>query len=257
MKLAERIASTVVQPGTVAIFSIAQAGFAIKTSAGKTVVIDPYLSDCCERVVGFKRMIPTVITPEEVRADLILVTHNHLDHLDIDALPTIAQNTDCLFIGAPDCPAGFRECGIPDGRFLILGEGEQTEECGVKVRAVYCDHADLAPDAMGYVIEVDGVTIYNVGDSGPAYREIERSVGGPVDVMIAPINGAFGNLDAEQAVRLAEIMKPKAVIASHFWMFVEQGGDPALFLKLAERLSETKPVVMAPGELMVHVEAAR
>jgi L-ascorbate 6-phosphate lactonase len=252
MSLAERIATTQVEPGTVAIFYLAQAGFALKTSAGKTVVIDPYLSDSVNRLFGFKRMIPAVISSEELAPDVMLITHSHADHLDVDAVPVIARNGKSFFVGAPDCAKGFAQCGVTEGRMALLGEDEEITVEGINIRATYADHADLAPEAVGFVIDVDGLTIYNVGDSGPAYDKIAASVCKPIDVMIAPINGAFGNLDASQAVELAKVMKPKVVIASHFWMFIEHGGDPAKFLEEAKALgSETQAVVMAPGESMV------
>jgi len=70
--------------------------------------------------------------------------------------------------------------------------------------------------------------------------------------MIAPINGAFGNLDADEACRLAEAVRPELLIASHFWMFVEHGGNPARFLAEAESLPPpTQAVVPAPGETLV------
>jgi L-ascorbate 6-phosphate lactonase len=88
--LARRIDKDRIEPECLGIYWLAQAGFAFKTSAGKIVYIDPYLSDLVERVAGFKRMMPCPITAEEVVADLVVCTHEHPDHLDTDALPIIA-----------------------------------------------------------------------------------------------------------------------------------------------------------------------
>ncbi len=252
MRLAERIENTEVPQGSVAVFFLGQAGFVLKTSSGKTVVIDPYLTDCVERLVGFKRMMPTLVEPQELRVDMFLATHSHADHLDIDAVPVIAARDDCLFIGAPDCAAFFESCSIPSTRWMTLAEGESAVQHGIEVRAVYADHGELAPEAVGYVITVDGLTIYNVGDSALASGKILQSLGTQVDVMIAPINGAYGNLDSAEAVELAALVKPRLVIASHFWMFVEHGGDPGGFLELAGRLQPaTRALVMAPGECVI------
>jgi L-ascorbate 6-phosphate lactonase len=92
--------------------------------------------------------------------------------------------------------------------------------------------------------------------SAYAPDRIRESLGNiAIDVMIAPINGAYGNLNAKEACGLAELLKPKILIASHFWMFVEHGGDPALFLEESKRLSGIKGMVMAPGEVMT-IDAA-
>ena len=61
---------------------LGQAGFVFKTPAGKIVYLDPYLSDAVERLFGFKRLSLPPIAAEEVRADLVVLTHEHADHLD-------------------------------------------------------------------------------------------------------------------------------------------------------------------------------
>ena len=89
--LATTIATREVPEGSLALYWLCQAGFAFKTSAGQIVYIDPYLSDVVERLVGFKRMMTSPIQAEEVAADLIICTHEHLDHMDVDALPVTCR----------------------------------------------------------------------------------------------------------------------------------------------------------------------
>jgi L-ascorbate 6-phosphate lactonase len=68
-------------------------------------------------------------------------------------------------------------------------------------------------------------------------------------ILLPCINGAFGNMNADDAAALTALAMPDAVIPTHFWMFVEQNGDPAGFLDLCSRLaSDTKTVLMKPGE---------
>ena len=101
VNLAERIRETLVKPGNVAIFWLAQAGFVFKNTSGKIIYIDPYLTDYVERALpeygmGFKRIMPKLIAPEDVEADYVISTHSHQDHLDVDALPGI-----CLLYTSP------------------------------------------------------------------------------------------------------------------------------------------------------------
>lgn len=71
--------------------------------------------------------------------------------------------------------------------------------------------------------------------------------------MIAPINGAFGNMNSAEACRLAGIVKPGILIPVHFWMFAEQNGDPAEFMEEAKKLpAGIKPFIMAPGEKFIY-----
>ena len=231
---------------------LGQAGFLLKGKDGKTLVIDPYLSDCVERCVGFKRMQPPVATPESLSADIVLSTHSHLDHLDIDIFPAFIAQSNTFFIGAPDCEEVYKSLGIDSIRYKILHAGESTVTAGMTFRAIYADHGELAPDAVGFLIEMDGIKIYNVGDSGLATDKILKSLGNvEVDIMIAPINGAFGNLNASEACALGTAVHPKLIIGSHFWMFVEQGGDPAAFLAESKNMG-LNGIIMAPGETLLY-----
>jgi L-ascorbate 6-phosphate lactonase len=251
MRLAERIRKTVVAPREVALFALGQAGFCVKTGLGTVAYVDPYLSDCCERLFGFRRMIPPVIAADEVEADLLISTHAHADHLDLDAAAVIAQDPRTHFVGAPDCAATYRDLGLSEERYTILPRGKRATFRDLIVRATYADHGDLAPEAIGVVLTMEGISLYDVGDSGLAVDWLAQSVGTVVDVMIAPINGRFGNLDARDACVLAEAIRPQLLIASHFGMFVEHDGDPARFLEEAQALPpDITALVLAPGELL-------
>ncbi len=253
MRLAECIRETAVESGEVAIYYLGQAGFCLKTRANTLVYLDPYFSDYCQRAYGFKRMLPSLLTPEELGPHIAASTHAHADHLDPDALPLLAQHPSTLFVGAPDCAQVYQEAGLPPERYAILAEGESLRVRDVELRATYADHGDLAPDAVGFLLTADGTTIYDVGDTGYAPERIVSSLNTSVDVMIAPINGQFGNLDARQACELAKAVQPRVLIASHFWMFIEHGGDPGAFLAAATELpGNVTAVVMAPGEELIY-----
>ena len=118
-KLAEEIKALQVQPGSLGIFWLAQAGFVYKTPGGTVVYVDAYLTDCVHRLLGdvmygFKRIIPPPLTPEEVEADVVVCTHSHADHFDYDAVPILALNPHIQFVAAPDCRAEFEKLGVPE-----------------------------------------------------------------------------------------------------------------------------------------------
>ena len=195
-----------------------------------------------------------MLTPEEVDADLYLVTHHHADHLDPDTIPVIAKSPKTIFVVAPDCRLFLNELGVPKNRYTVLGEGEEWQSEEIKVRAIFADHGELAPDAQGFLIEVEGIKIYHTGDTAFRPEEIISSLRTEVDIMIAPINGQYGNMTALEACKLASLIKPKILIPCHFWMFLEHvsergKGDPATFLKQVAKLSnDIEGIVMAPGE---------
>ncbi len=255
MRLAARIATTHPNPGELAVFYLAQAGFYFKTAVGKTVCIDPYLGDCCERLFHFKRRIPAPLTLDELKTDVLVATHSHSDHLDPDLLDCVKQRPETRFIGSPDCRPVFQAAGIASERVTILSAGESAALNGVEYRAVYADHGELAPDAVGFLMTLDGITVYDTGDTGYCPDQILASLGDvAIDILIAPINPAFGNLGHENTVRLAARIRPRVVIGSHFGMFIEHGGDPVAFLDFAKKtLPETvSSAIMVPGERMIY-----
>ncbi len=255
MELIEKISETNVSRGEIALFYLAQAGFIIKTSGNKIIVIDAYLTDAAEKLFGFKRMIPKIIKPEEINADLYISTHSHVDHLDTDALPVISKNRNTFFVGSRDCEDYYKKYHIPEEKYHILRLNEVWSREGIVLRAVYADHGDLAPHAVGILIDIDGIKVYHAGDTSFCPEEIGNSLHSEIDILIVPINGKFGNLNASEACKLARIVNPKVIIASHFWMFLEHmseggAGDPQKFITESKELpKEMKAIVMAPGEL--------
>ena len=258
MQLIEKIKHLQVGINRIALFYLGQAGFCIKTADNRLIVIDAYLSDACERLFGFKRMIPPLLDAGELNAGLFLSTHSHADHLDPDALPVVAKNKKTFFVGSPDCEDTYKQNKIGGSRYKILKEGEEWNYKGIRIRAVFADHGELAPDAVGLMIEVEGIKIYHAGDTCFAPDKVKTSLNTDVDIMIAPINGQYGNMNAGEACALSAVVKPKIVIASHFWMFLqhvcERGkGDPSTFLREAAALpGEITAMVMAPGEFLMY-----
>ncbi len=257
-RLAGRIRAAAVPSRSLAIFWLGQAGFCLKTAAGTTILIDPYLSDCVERLAGFKRIMPSLLQPEEAEADWVISTHSHPDHLDVDAVPVLARNPRTRFIGSPDCGPVYAELGIPPARYAVLNAGESVAVGEAEMTAVYADHGVLASETSGFILRTDGISVWIVGDT--AYRPERWSdlFRQRIDIIIPPINGAFGNLNATEAARLAHDARARVAIPCHFWMFVEHGGNPAEFLNACSAQgSGVKPVVLALGEMFVYESSPR
>lgn len=247
--VAETIAQRKVNAGELAIYWLCQAGFAFKSAANEVIYIDPYFSDVVERVVGFKRMMTCPVSAHEADADLVVCTHEHLDHMDTDALPVLALNHRTHFTGPIECVKEFAKLGIPAERCHLLEEGNSLTLGGTEINAVYADHGELAPDALGIVLNCGGIKVYHTGDTAYRPREFAPAIGMKPEVLIPCINGRFGNMDAKEAALLTSLVKPRVVIPSHFWMFVEQNGEPGAFLDLCKEVApQSQAVVMKPGE---------
>jgi len=195
----------------------------------------------------------TPIEPEEVEADVVVCTHSHPDHFDYDAIPILARNPRLQFVGAPDCRAEFEKLGVPATRCTILEKGRTLNYGDFSLTGVYADHGDLAPDALGVVLAVGDIKVWHVGDSAYRPDRWQDVFDMGIDVIIPPINGAFGNLDGIAAAKLAHEAGAKVAIPCHFWMFAEHGGNPAQFLESCKEFApEVKPLLMSQGELFIY-----
>ena len=257
-KLALQIKDLRVVPGSLAIFWLAQSGFVYKTPGGTIMYIDAYLSDCVHRMLsdvayGFKRIMPAPLAPEDVDADLVICTHMHPDHFDYDAIPVFARNSRIHFVAAPDCRIEFAKLGVSEDRYTIIHEGETLTYGDVSLTGVFADHGDLAPEALGLLLQVGDIKVWQVADTAYRPEQWQDLFTAGIDVIIPPINGAYGNLDGIEAAKLARDAHAKLAIPCHFWMFAEHNGNPAQFLDACKEFApEVEPHLMSPGELLVY-----
>ncbi|AET70509.1 putative Zn-dependent hydrolase of beta-lactamase fold protein [Desulfosporosinus orientis DSM 765] len=244
--------SIVDNAGKTSVLHVGQAGFIFKSKKGITVGVDLFLTDCVERFDSLKRLSPKVVRPDELNLDYIIATHWHLDHFDVDAMPFIMANRKTKLLAAEDCREHVDNLKLDLNRTIFLSEGDTMQCDDVEVHAVFCDHGTGAPLAIGIVLYIDGYKIYIAGDTALRLdKAVDIAEYGPFDVMIAPINGAFGNLNEVEAVSLCEVHKPKLMIPCHFWTFAEHHGDPGKFMEEIKRLPDHKYLIMAAGETAV------
>lgn len=231
---------------------IVQAGFVLKTKKCTTMGVDLYLTDCVERFDGFKRLSPKIMSPE-TPLDYIVATHWHLDHFDIDAMPLLLSNRNTRLLCTEDCKKHIYNLGLDEKRITYIKVGDSIKCSDITVNAVFCDHGEGAPLAVGLVLETDGFKIYLAGDTSLRLDKApEVAKHGPFDIMMAPINGAFGNLNESENVKLCEFHRPKLSIPCHYWTFAEQHGDPGLWIDLMrEKLPGQKYSILAPGEQLI------
>ena len=239
--------------GKTHLFFAGQAGFIIKSAGGKLLAIDLYLSECVERVeghIGFKRLLPCILNPNELQFDYVIATHPHMDHFDMDSIPIFMSCKKTKLFVSLNCRQYVKNVYIDESRveYITPGDIKITEDFGISF--VSCDHGSGAPDAVGVVVAVDGKKIYEAGDTCLRLDRIdEYKEKGPFDVLIAPINGAYGNLNEEECAVLSAKLNPGLTIPCHYGMFASHGGNPGIFLeKMKEICPYNVPYLMAAGE---------
>ena len=241
------------QAGKTHLFSVGQAGYIIKSSSGQLLGIDMYLSECVERVeghVGFKRLLPKILSPFDLEFDVVITTHPHKDHFDIDAIPEVMSNKRTQLLASVDCSELIRELEMPEENVTYVKPGDSRTIGDFKIDITNCDHGTGAPDAVGVIVTVDGKKIVEVGDTCLRLDRVsEYQSQGQVDVLISPINGAYGNLNEKECAKLSDAVKPALIIPCHYGMFASHGGNPGKFYQImTEQYPEQKFLLMAQGE---------
>ena len=205
---------------------IGQGGYLLND--GKTeICIDPYLSNVVDRVAGRGRMVKAPFAPGELRSDAVICTHDHLDHVDIDAIP-LMDKENMMFLAPSGAEKTLRACGVE--HYTPFDDGMTCHIGGFELTAVFADHT---VPAVGVLIRHSGITMYFSGDTEYNTR-LEALASMDIDIMAVCINGRLGNMNVGEAVRLTQIIAPKVGIPTHYGMFESNTEDPR---KYTSRLS--------------------
>ncbi|MGO9584315.1 MAG: MBL fold metallo-hydrolase [Acidimicrobiales bacterium] len=239
----QEIETTRVRAGTLVLWWLYQAGVVFKSSGGTIVAVDPYLSDSVTRSYGIARNVPAPLNPAEADLNALVATHSHEDHLDPDSIAAFLSHDRTAFVGPPMAVEKVVESGAKPSRTVAVSRGDRLEIGDMSIRAVHARHffgPEPTPDAVGFVLEADGLSVYHSGDT-EYDREIVTDTRG-VTVSLICMNGTNGNMNAYEAALLAWLQGPRLAIPFHYglWSDADYGEDatldPRLFVATYNRL---------------------
>ncbi len=250
--LRDEIDVTTVAEGTIALWWLGQAGYALKTSSGMLALIDAYLSDIVEELYGQPRLVPRLLDPATARPDIIFATHWHEDHYDTGAIGLLMANSSALVIGPQSVAARVKGSGVAPERVIGLDRGQTVDARGITVTGTFARHevpGFLTEDALGMVLEIAGVRLYHSGDTEYDARLRPIAEQRP-DVAMLCMNGSGGCMNAYEAALLAWQLGPSIVYPNHFGMWQSQHYGPGATLD-PERFRETYQRLGGTGEVRV------
>ena len=168
---------------------------------GKEIEIDP-VGKMGDRVTDYSKF---------PKADLILVTHEHYDHLDPEAIKTLSK-ADTIVIANPNSAKIL-------GYGTVMKNGDTYKADGIEIEAVpayntSADKQQFHPKGRdnGYVLNLDGLRIYIAGDTEPIPEMAELK---DIDIAFLPCNLPY-TMTPEQLIEAAKVIKPKVLYPYHF-----------------------------------------
>ncbi len=204
---------------------IGQSGYVIKTDSTE-IIIDPYLSDIVNKVANRPRLVPAPIDAAKITSNAVICSHNHLDHLDTDAIEQM--NDSLLFVTTHEGKAKLSEMGKNNAKAISVGEAVTVGD--IKLTAVFADHT---VEAFGLIVEADGVRLYFSGDTLFDEKLYEIASFNP-DITFICINGKLGNMNVQEAIDVAERIGAEINVPNHYGMFASNTEDPH---KFADKIS--------------------
>jgi N-acyl-phosphatidylethanolamine-hydrolysing phospholipase D len=209
---------------------------------GKTILTDPYLTDHAGPwIFGPTRYTPPGIQIKNLpKIDMILLTHNHYDSLDLDTISKLANKTDIDVVVPLYNSSYFEKAGYSAIYELDWFQSIQLNH--IKITAIPAIHYSGRHFFYqnkrlwaGYIIQSKNHKILYMCDS--AYGEIYRYIGkkyGPFDAVIIDIGAYdpqsvmhFSHTTPEESIKIARELKAKNVIAMH-WGTVTLSEEPPL-----------------------------
>lgn len=194
---------------------------AFKITASKVIYLDPYQ-----------------IHAGQQPADIILITHKHHDHSSPEDVGKVQQAATVVI-----APADSLAHITGDTRTIMVGETLKVGEVEITAVPAYNIGKAFHPkDAgwVGYLITIDGVTIYHAGDTDyiPEMKQWHP------DIALLPVGGTY-TMTAEEAAQAAADLRPHVAIPMHYGTVVGKPADAERFRQL---LQDTVPVVIKTKE---------
>ena len=205
---------------------LGQAGLLFDNGKVK-IMVDPYLSNSVEKVEPLNyRRVPVKEEFLSVTPDVMIFTHDHIDHYDPETAPIFLERKEKRMTVLSPSSVWQKARAFKAHNNVLFNRGTSWTEYGFRFTAVKAEHSDV--HAIGVLIEeLDTAKIFYVtGDT--LYNEaIFADLPENIDMIFLPINGVVNNMNAADAVRFFKNSGAKAAVPYHVGMFDEK--SPEIF----------------------------
>ena len=164
-------------------------------------------------------------------ADIILISHNHFDHLSVDDLKHLIGNNTTI-VAAKECIEQLKNVRVAETKGVVPGDMLTVQGIPIETTAAYNTNKHFHPKAdgkVGFIITLNKMRIYHTGDTD----DIPEMNGTDPDVALVPVSGTYVMTAEEAAKAVNEKIKPKKLaIPMHYGSIVGTQKDAVKFKQL-------------------------
>lgn len=197
---------------------LGQAGLLFETDACK-VMIDPYLSNSVVRVNPLNwRRVPVDESFFDIRPDILIFTHDHLDHFDPDTVSILLERHKNITVLAPTSVWNKVRQMAPGNNYVLFDPHTRWTEKGIRFEAVKAQHSDAY--AIGVILS-DGEKKYYITGDTLYSTEVLSQLPDDLDVVFLPVNGVGNNMNMEDGADFFRATGAKTAVPMHTGLFDE------------------------------------
>jgi len=190
-----------------------------RISNGKTIIIDPFKI----------RAIPD-------KADILLVSHEHFDHLSLDDIKKVSSDKTTI-VTILAAKKELSSMKVKEVKAVKPGDKVAFGDITIEVVPAYNLNKFREPGKpfhpkedgkVGFILSINGVRVYHAGDTDP----IPEMKSFKTDVALLPVSGTYV-MTPEEAAEATRMIKPKLAIPMHYGAIVGSENDAEKFKQLA------------------------
>ncbi|TAM84766.1 MAG: MBL fold metallo-hydrolase [Acidobacteria bacterium] len=188
------------------------------------------------RIAGSKVIYtdPFKVSKED-KADIILLSHEHFDHLSVEDLNRVCT-PETTIVASSSCKAGLQKVKVKEKHFIEPGMKLNVNHIAIEAVPAYNVNKFREPGKLfhpkdlkgvGFVFKMDETRVYHAGDTDfiPEMKSIQ------CDIALLPVSGTYV-MTVEEAAKAAQTINPRIAVPMHYAAIVGSDDDAKKFKQI-------------------------
>ena len=170
---------------------------------------------------------------QDEKANLILITHEHFDHLSLEDINKIITD-QTIIVAAEICKKELSKLKVKEIKYVKPGDKLKIDDINIEAVYAYNPSKQFHPKKdlrVGYILIINNARIYHAGDTDliPEMSNLKD-----IDIALLPVSGTYV-MDVNEAVEAVKVIKPKIAIPMHINSIIGSMKEAEEFKKQAEK----------------------